>query len=205
MKKFFQWLLKLIGSALTMVIVLALLPHASRLMASLMPDESGAAIRASAVIARKLETTARLETLAVSEEGVLNYDINAAFIGTVASVNVKYQYNASFGIDLKSVRMQVSGSRIIFSLPEPILLNDSLTPIEVYRNDDWYPYFDDNDYQKLLEDERIACRERYLSGEYAQQLWDAATTAMDETVGRWIADVDGRVSIQYVMAEQDAP
>ncbi len=204
MKRFGKWLAKVVGSALTMVLALVLLPHAGRLMASLMPDEGGAAIRASAVISQKLENAARLETLHVSEEGVLNHSINAAFIGTVASVDVKYLYEASFGIDLKEVDMQVSGGTIRFTLPKPGLLNDSLTPIEAYRDDAWYPYFDDNDYHKLLEEERTARRENYLTGDMEATLWDATTNAFDETIAKWLTDVQGQFDIQYAMAEQSA-
>lgn len=205
MKKIMKWLAGIVGSALTMTLVLALLPHVGRLLNRIMPDEAGAAIRASAVISEKLETAARLETLRVDQEGTLNYDINAAFIGTVASVNVRYRYEASFGIDLQEVEMLVGSGGITFVLPAPTLLLDSLTPLESYRNDSWYPYFDDSDYQKLLADECAARRETYLSGEYAQQLWDATVQAMDETVARWIGDAHGQVNIQYRMAEQEQP
>lgn len=202
MKRFFKWLGGLMGSVLTTVLVLALLPHASSLLNRIMPDESGAALRASAVISRKLENAARLETLHVSEEGVLTYDINAAFIGSVASVNASYLYEASFGVDLKDVTLIVSGDAVTFTLPAPILLSDSLTPREVYRNDSWYPFFDDQDYEKLMESERIACREKYLSGEYEQQLWDATVKAFGDTVASWIGTVSGNVNFVYLQAEQ---
>ncbi|MBQ8555179.1 MAG: DUF4230 domain-containing protein [Clostridia bacterium] len=205
MKKIGRWLAGIAASALTMVLVLALLPYASRLLARIMPDESGAAIKASAIISSRLETSARLETLSVAEEGVLNYDIQAAFIGSVANVNVRYVYTGSFGIDLSEVTMQVTGDEIIFTLPAPGLISDSLDPQEVYRNNEWYPYFDDNDYQQLLTDERLACRERYLSGEHAQALWHATTKAMDQTIAQWIADVQGQVQFTYRMAEQASP
>ncbi len=203
MKKFARWLGKIAATALTTVLVLALLPYASGLLGRIMPDEGAAAVKASAIISQKLDTSARLETLSVSEEGVLNHEINAAFIGTVASVSVRYRYAASFGVDLKAVEIRLDGSTLTFILPEPVLLNDSLTPLETYRNDAWYPYFDDNDHQRLLEDERLACRERYLGGDYEQQLRDATVQAFDETIADWIGSVRDQVTIQYQMAEQE--
>ncbi len=205
MKKVLRWFLKILGTALTALLVLALFPYATRFLARIMPDEGAAAIRASAVISQQLETAARLETLSVKEESVLDHKINAAFIGTVASVTVRYEYAASFGIDLKDVEMRVENGVLTIVLPPPALLSDSLTPLEAYRDVAWYPYFDDNDYQRLLDTERAARRERYLTGEYTQQLWDATTQAFDETIAKWIGTLHGQLTIQYEMAEQGQP
>ena len=105
MKRIGKWLLGLITSALTLVLVIVLLPYAAKWVARIMPDESAAAIRASVVLSQKLEQSAKLETLHVTEEGALNYEIKAAFLGTVASINADYTYEGSFGIDLQQVTM----------------------------------------------------------------------------------------------------
>ena len=105
MKAFMRWLSRIFGSAITIVLVIVLFPHLSRLAAKFMPDESGSAIKASAILSEKLEHSSRLETFRVSADGVLNYDIQAAFIGTVATINASYRYDASFGIDLQKVKM----------------------------------------------------------------------------------------------------
>lgn len=73
MKRIGKWLLGLITSALTLVLVIVLLPYAAKWVARIMPDESAAAIRASVVLSQKLEQSAKLETLHVTEEGALNY------------------------------------------------------------------------------------------------------------------------------------
>lgn len=202
MRAFFRWLAKIIGSALTVILVVILFPYASRLAARLLPDESGAAIRASAVLATKLENSARLETLKVEEDGVLNYDIRAAFIGSVAQVNVSYKYEASFGIDLNEVTMQVSGNELVFILPQPVLIQDVLTPSEVYQDDFWYKGFTLEDYEKLLESERIARREEYLSGEASAQLWDATIEAFERTIAAWLKDVNSSLTLTYRQAEE---
>ena len=77
MKRIGKWLLGLITSALTLVLVIVLLPYAAKWVARIMPDESAAAIRASVVLSQKLEQSAKLETLHVTEEGALNYEVNA--------------------------------------------------------------------------------------------------------------------------------
>ena len=99
-----------------------------------MPDESAAAIRASVVLSQKLEQSAKLETLHVTEEGALNYEVKAAFLGTVASINADYTYEGSFGIDLQQVTMTRDGSVLTLTLPAPELLLDSLTPADITRD-----------------------------------------------------------------------
>ena len=197
MKSFFRWLGKVIGSALTIILVIVLFPHISKLAARLMPDESGAAIKVSAILAQRLESSARLETLKVQEEGVLNYDIQAALIGSVANINASYVYEASFGIDLSKVLLQPSGDQLVFILPEPELIQDNLTPKEVYRDDFWFPGFSDSDYEKLMENERVARRDIYLNGEKLEQLKAATIAAFESTIQVWLQDVDAALSFQY--------
>lgn len=201
MKAFLRWLAKILGSVITMVLVVVLFPYASRWAAKLLPDESGAAIRASAVLATRLENSARLETLKVEEDGVLHYDIRAAFIGSVAEVNVSYKYEASFGIDLNEVTMQTTDSEITFTLPQPVLIQDVLTPSEVYQEDFWYKGFTLEDYEKLLESERIARREAYLIGDARAELWDATLAAFEKTIAAWLKDVNGNLKLTYLQAE----
>ena len=54
MKALLKWLGRTVGSALTLVLIIVLLPHASRLMNSILPDLSGAAVTVSATLARNL-------------------------------------------------------------------------------------------------------------------------------------------------------
>ncbi len=201
MKALLRWLAKIVGSAITIVLVVVIFPYVSQLAAKLMPDESGAAIKASAILASRLENSARLETMKVEEEGVLNYDIQAALLGSVANINVSYLYEASFGIDLSKVTMQASGNEIVFLLPQVELLQDSLTPNEVYRDDFWYPGFSDTDYEKLLETERFARRAAYLDGEYADQLQDATIAAFETTIAPWLKEINAGLTLRYVNAE----
>lgn len=197
MKAFCRWLGKIVGSAITLVLVIALFPYISQWAAKLMPDESGAAIKASAIIASRLEESARLETLRVEEDGVLHYDIQAAFIGSVAEISISYQYAASFGLDLSRVQMEVTGNEITFHMPAPELLLDAITPVESYRNDFWYPGFSDDDYNKLLEDERIQRREGYLSGENQEMLRETSWKVFEETVAGWLKNVNDSLVFHY--------
>ena len=203
MRSFFRWIAKVIGSAMTIVLVIVLLPHAARLIGQIIPDESGAAIKASAIIAARMEESARLETCRVEEEGVLNYDIRAAIIGTVANINVRYKYAGSFGLDLSKVQMQVADNELIFRLPEPEVIQDALTPMESYRDDFWYPGFSDDDYGKLLEDERLTRREAHLTGDKGQQLEAVSQRMFESTIAAWIQSANANVKIRFEQLESE--
>lgn len=202
MKAIFRWLSKILGSALTIVLVIVLFPYISTMAAKILPDESGAAIKASAILSSKLENSARLETLSIEEEGVLNYDIQAVLIGSVANINVSYVYNASFGIDLSKVNMVPAGNVITFALPPAELIQDSLTPQEVYRDDYWVPGFSDADYEKLLQEERLARRENHLNGEQKEALWNATITAFEQTIAPWLQSVNSNLTFNYIQAAE---
>lgn len=203
MKAFLRWLGRIIGSALTIVLVIVLFPHISRIVEKLMPNESGAAIKASAILAEKLENSSRLETLTVEADGVLSYDVRAAFLGSVANINASYQYNASFGIDLKKVSLKVQGNQITFMLPHPELIQDRLTPVAVHRDDFWYPGLSDNDYEQIMEEELSLCRERYLNGEHAETLWQATVAAFEQTISPWLNYVNSNLTFEYKQAEAE--
>ena len=202
MKAFFRWLARMISSVLTIILVIVLFPHISRLTEKLMPDESGAAIKASAILAEKLSHSSRLETLHIDTDGVISYDIQAAFIGSVATINAAYQYEASFGIDLQKVKMQATGNEITFFLPETEVLLDNLTPVEVYRDDFWYPGFSDQDYETLMENERVKCREHYLSAEYQDQLWQAKVEAFENTIAPWLTSLQAQLTFHYELLNE---
>ena len=201
MKAFLRWIAKIIGSAVTLVLVIVLFPYISDFTAKLLPDESGTAIKASAIIATRLKESARLETLRVEEEGVLNYDIQAAFVGSVANINIKYQYDGSFGIDLEKVEMVVSGDEITIRLPHPEVILDSLIPLETYRDDFWYPGFSDDDYANLLEKERMERRNAYLSGDKAIDLQKTTVETFEKTIAKWLKDINGSLILRYEMIE----
>ena len=204
MKPFLRWLANISGSVVVIALLIMFFPHITKFAKKIMPDESGSAIRASAVIATKLENGARLETLKVEEDGVLDYDIRAAFLGSVANLSASYTYEASFGIDLKKVALRLSNSEITFLLPMPELIQDSLSPKEVYSDDFWYPGFSKADYQRVMEDERIACREAYLDGDKGVVLQEATLKAFEETITAWIKEINHNLTIHYEWSQGSA-
>ena len=184
------------------MLVIVLLPHASRFASSVLPDLSDTAVTASATLARNLQQSARLETTLAEEEGVLESSTNALFLGQVQQITVHYTYRASLGIDLSKVQVKLSGNTITLLLPEMEVLSDSLTPEEIRKDDFWYPLTDER-LQALLAQEQERCRAYYLE-EYAHsdQAWADAIAVLESTVSQWITLGNDRFTIEYAPLAQ---
>ncbi len=202
MKAFFRWIARIIGTVIALVLTVVLLPYASDLINRIMPDVTSSAQRTAAVISTKLAEKARLESIHVTEEGTVDHDLTLAGV-SVGGVTFDYTYEASFGIDLSQVQMIVSGSKIVFLIPEPELILDSLTPRNVSRRDTLV-IISDNDYESLKERELLICRDRFLSGERADEIWDSAVHAMQQTIEIWLTELDERLTFEYAPLQEDA-
>ena len=161
MKRFLKWLAKVIGTAVSLVLVIVMLPYATKWIAKLLPDGSQNAVTVSAILSRQMEASSRLETAKVEDEGVLSSSVDALLIGQVQNVVIQYTYEASLGIDLKKVNMHINGRTLTLEIPPLEVLTDSLTPVNIDRNDFWFPLTDERR-QKLLDEERVKCRAHYL-------------------------------------------
>lgn len=195
MKRLLRYLARVAGTALTIVLIVVLLPYASRWASSILPDLGGAALNTSILLSHQMQQSARLETATVEDEGVLNASTNAMFLGTVQNVTIQYMYRASLGIDLRKVEIKVEGSTVTLLLPEIEILSDSLTPVQTVKDDFWYPLTEERR-QKLLQDELDKCRERCLT-EYAasDEAWQNTVSALSDTVSAWVST--GGVTIRY--------
>lgn len=195
MKKLLRYLARVAATALTIVLIVVLLPYASRWASSILPDFGGAALNTSILLSHQMQQSARLETATVEDEGVLNASTSAMFLGTVQNVTIQYVYRASLGIDLRKVEIKVEGSTVTLLLPEIEILSDSLTPVQTVKDDFWYPLTEERR-QKLLQDELDKCRERCLT-EYAasDEAWQNTVSALSDTVSAWVST--GGVTIRY--------
>ena len=202
MKAILRWIAGVIGTIIALAATIVLLPYAGDIVNKIMPDVTSAAERTAGVISSKLSESARLESITVTESGTVNHDLSLAGI-SVGGVTFDYDYTASFGIDLKRVQMVVSGSKIVFMLPQPELILDDLVPRNISRKDTLVIISDD-DYEALLERERLACRARYLSGDRQQELWDATVRVMQSTIEVWLTNVDDRLSFEYALLDESS-
>lgn len=195
MKHVMRWLGKVLGTAVSLVLVVLLLPYASKWCSALLPDLSGAAMNTSVVLSQKLSESARLECTQVDVDGVLDSSTNAMFLGTVQSVQIAYRYHASVGIDLKKVQLRTEGNTLVLMLPPMEILSDSLTPTQIVRNDFWFPLTDERR-QKLIDDEQSARGEKLLQElSSSQEGWDNVISALDQTIAAWVSN--SRVTFRY--------
>lgn len=189
MKQLLKWLAKIAATVITIALLIIFFPHISRFARELMPDEAGSAIRARAVLETRLSDSARLETMLAEEDGLLEYDIKAAFIGSVAKITVSYTYKGSFGIDLQKVTVQMTDNHtLLCTLPLPELLQDDLVTKEMFADDFWYPGFTKDDYNRLLTEEQAQCREKFLSGAQYDELLRRSQATFEKTVSFWLAE-----------------
>lgn len=196
MKSIGRWLAKSLGTALSIVLVFVTLPYASQLAAHLMPDLSGAALTESATLAREMRASARLETSRVEESGVLTSTTSAFLLGVVQSVAIPYRYEASIGIDLNQVQLEVQGNEIIFRLPAPQVLHDSLTPdfTQAVIQDTWYALTDVRR-QELLEKEQQERRAAALADAgSADMAWAHAAAVFESYIAQWISAGNSRLT-----------
>lgn len=195
MKRFFRWLGRIVGTAITLVLAIVLLPYASKLASAYLPDLSGAAVNATVLLSHQMESSARLETATIEDESVLNATTNALFLGQVQSVSIQYVYRASIGIDLQKVQIGLRGQTITLSLPPLEILSDSLTPIQVEKDDFWYPLTEERR-QQLLDDELTQCRQRCLE-EYltSDEAWANTVSAVERTVSGWLSTTAPGVTV----------
>ena len=199
MKAVGKWLARIAAGVISFVLIVVLLPHLSRLT-GLLPDLSGRAETAGQVLSQRFQESARLETTQIEEEGIISSSTSALFLGTVQQVTIRYLYTGSLGIDLRQVEIAVDGGTLTLTLPPVEVLSDSLTPISIDRKDFWYP-LTDNQRNRMLESERLACRERHLR-EYAQSdaAWSQVCRMLDATIAQWLGDTTG-LTIVYRRAE----
>ena len=202
--RFLMWLGRTVGKAIVIVLVIVLLPHASKWLNALLPDAARNAVTVSTILSHELRQSARLETATVDEDGVLVSSVDALWLGTVQSVTIQYTYHASVGIDLSQVQVRLQGSHITLVLPPAEVISDSLIPVSVDRQDFWYPLTDARR-QQLLSDELEARRAAALAEAQTDQVWQRTVSALESTVSTWISAANQGVTISYDQREAEAP
>jgi len=178
----------ILSKALTILIVIILLPFANDLRRLIIPDVTGNITTQISIIKQKLESSQRLEVTTVDEEAVLESKTSVIIFGTVGTTTIRYRYTASIGIDLSRVIMSVENNRIIFILPAPEVLNDGIEALEINKNN-LFSKAIEKSVETLLSEQREKCRNQYLTEEKNQKMIkDDAVKAFHDTVCRWLEE-----------------
>jgi len=186
MKKGRRWLMAVSVRVVAALLIVFLLPFASRWARDLFFDIQGEIRTQSQVLTRKLEASQRLETVKVDEEGVLQADTSVILLGTVGTTIIDYRYEASLGIDLKKVELRTEDDRIVFLLPELEVLTDSIEALKVDKQNFWSRAIEKST-EQLLSEKREACRRYYLEeNEHSPETWANTVKALENTVCQWL-------------------
>ena len=192
MKKTGKWLLSVGGRVLVVLLVILILPYVRNILHIFLPDVTGEVRTQSEILEQKLLSSNRLEVTSVDEEGVLQTETRVVLLGTVGTTTIRYRYTASIGIDLRKVEMTADTDRIIFSLPDPEILNDGIEAIEIKRNN-LFSRAIDRTVESLLNEQRIKCRETYvMKQEHTERIWADTVTAFEETIAQWLEQCGDR-------------
>ena len=186
MKRTGRWFLSIISKAFAVILVILLLPFARQLFRLILPDITGEINTQSRILEQKLENSQRLEVTTVEEEGILEAKTNVIILGTVGSTTIRYRYTASIGIDLSEVVLTPDSDRIVFSLPEAVILNDGIEALEVNKNN-FFSHAIDKSTETLLDEQKQKCREQYLTvPEHREKIWEDTQKAFEETLCKWL-------------------
>ena len=186
MKKTGKWLLTIISKALVVILVILLLPFTKQLFQLILPDITGEINAQSRILEQKLESSQRLEVTTVEEEGVLEAKTNVIIFGTVGTTTIRYRYTASLGIDLNEVVLTPDSDRIVFLLPEPLILNDGIEALKIDRKD-FFSHAIDKSTETLLDEQKQKCRNQYLTvPEHQEKIWTDTQKAFKETICKWL-------------------
>ena len=202
MKSTLRWLLTVLSKALTVVLIIVLLPAVRNVFQPMLKDLSGKIIAQSHVIERNLASSKRLEFTTVDEEGVLDAKTNVILLGTVGSTVIHYRYTASVGIDLSRVIMVTDSERIIFMLPEAEILNDGIEALQIDRHNLFSKAIEES-VESLLQRQRLRCREEYLADhQFSEEYWQDLVSAFRETICQWLSN-DGRDPVEFEFIRLD--
>ena len=173
------------------IMVILLLPLARTLFRNLLPDATGEIKVQSVVLAQKLESSKRLEVTTIDEEGILEATTNVVIFGTVGSTTIRYRYTASVGIDLSKVIMTTDSDRIIFSLPDPEVLNDGIEALEIKKNN-LFSRAIEKSVETLLNEQKTKCRNLYVTKQHSDRMWDDIVKSFEETICQWLENYGER-------------
>lgn len=178
--------MSIVGRAIALILVILLLPFAKPLFHLILPGITGEIDTQCKILEKKLESSQRLEVTRVEESGVLESKTNVILLGTVGRTTIDYKYTASFGIDLNSVVFSPDADRIVFYLPDPVVLNEGIEAVRVDRRD-FFSHAIDKSTEELLSEQKTKCREHYLTDpESRERFWTDTKKAFEETLCKWL-------------------
>ena len=177
-------LVRIISSALAIILAAVLFPYMKPWLSDLLPE--GKYQRLSVLLTHELEEAGEMTVLKYSDTGIMHTETNALFLGKIQEVTVPYAYEVGFGFKLSDVHVRPDENGLAVYLPEIIILYDTFQATDNPEIKDFWNLLSQKQYQKMLDDQAAACRKEYASNDlYRQETWDAACKALDGLFKQW--------------------
>lgn len=191
-------IIRIVTLALTVALVIALLPYMRGWLAKLLPGLDFE--RTSVLLTHQMEEVGELIADRHTDTGRL-YGKISVFV----SVEAEYTYEIGIGIKLSEVVLTPQENGIQAALPEARVLYDSFTingdpkfsdPLNLRQFDD--------PYQRLVEDQHAACRKGYEENqEYMRHAWDTAAEQLRQLFVQWSGE-EFPLTFVHLAAEGEA-
>lgn len=177
-------LLRIISSALAIVLAAVLFPYAKPWLSDLLPQ--GKYQRISMLLTHELEEAGELTVIKYADTGIMHTETNALFLGKIQEVTVPYSYEIGFGFKLSDVHVRAEETGLSVYLPEIGILYDTFQATDNPEIKDFWNLLSQKQYQKMLDDQSAACRAEYeANAQYHEETWEAACRALEGLFRQW--------------------
>lgn len=184
MKKIGKYLLRILTTALVLMIVITFLPVIRPWLQGLLPE--GKYIRTSTQLSHAMEKAGELTVLTCTDTGVAVAETKALLLGTVQKVSIPYEYEIGFGFSLSEVKLIPDEQGITVQLPPIKILHDRFTVSGDADVEDFWYHLSEKRYQSIVDEQALACRNGYLEEEsHWKAAWDAACEALSGLFAKW--------------------
>ena len=199
MKKIGKWLLRVLATALGIILAVTLLPYAKTWVTALLGQLNYTQI--SQTLTHEMREVGKLTAVEYSDTGVMEATTEALFLGTVQRVSVPYQYDISLGIDLEKAVVEAGESSITVYLPDAELLSDKLTATDDPTIDDFWNLLTEKRYQAMLTSQEEKCRAAYTDDAATMEgAWNSAQKALQKLMNTWLDGLKININFEHLSA-----
>lgn len=189
MKTIKKLLIKLLSIAIVIFLIITFWPSIRSWLAGMLPNSQFE--HTSTQLSHTMESKGDLVIATYTDTGVAYAKKDAALIGTVAEVNVPYQYEINFGFPLSEVTLTATEKGITVKIPPIRVLSENFSVTGEVKKNDFWRLIDENSYQRIINDQAAACLAQYTANDaYATDLWNAACKALTTSLCEWSGDAD---------------
>lgn len=194
MRRILKFFLRIIALAAIITLVIVLYPHVSEWISSSILDDKYEATTIR--LTQEMKKAGELTAVRYQETGLMEAKLDAALVGTVGSVKAPYSYEIGLGFSLSDVMLTETEGGIEAALPDIRVLYDQFQITGEPEISDMWQMMTEQRYQKMLDDQHMECRTRYLKQhEHAEAAWTAACEQLQQLFEGWAGK---KVNVTFV-------